>query len=142
MRKLKKTGNIHNSIKPINRNKLRLTAGKTYYTLSRYILWYSGRYKFAKKRTSANLKYLYYSHKTPLLRELKNVDMEFQYNKIVNLKLAVKNIDGLIIKPGETFSYWKLIGRPSARKGYVRGMVLFCGTYHMGIGEVYANYQI
>ncbi|MFA5636711.1 MAG: VanW family protein [Anaerovoracaceae bacterium] len=60
--------------------------------------------------------------------------MEYQYNKIINLKLAVKNMDGLIIKPGETFSYWRRIGRPSAGKGYVPGMVLFCGTYHMGIG--------
>ncbi|GIN88573.1 hypothetical protein J6TS2_49590 [Heyndrickxia sporothermodurans] len=37
-------------------------------------------------------------------------------------------------KPGETFSYWKLIGKPSKRKGYVEGMVLFYGKYKKGIG--------
>ena len=60
--------------------------------------------------------------------------MQYQYNKIINLKIAIEKIDGIIIKPGETFSYWKLIGKPSARKGYVPGMVLYCGTYTMGIG--------
>lgn len=60
--------------------------------------------------------------------------MKYQYNKIINLKLAVNKLDGIIIKPGETFSYWKLIGRPSAKKGYVTGMILYCGTYTTGIG--------
>jgi len=60
--------------------------------------------------------------------------MQYQYNKIVNLKLAVKNLDGIIIKPGQTFSYWRLIGKPAAKKGYVPGMVLYSGTFHMSTG--------
>lgn len=123
-----------NSLKPIRRSKYRLMAGKVYYTLSRYLLWTSGKYKFSNHKDSQLLKYEYFAHSTPLLRKLKEVDMQYQYNKITNLKLAVKKLDGIIIKPGETFSYWKLIGRPSAKKGYVPGMVLYCGTYTMGIG--------
>lgn len=121
-------------MQPIKRSNLRLIAGKTYYTLSRYILWHSGKIKFATCCSTNNLDYEYFSHKTPLLRELKEVDMEYQYNKIINLKLAVNRIDGIIIKPGETFSYWKLIGKPTSSKGYVPGMVLFYGSYAMGIG--------
>lgn len=123
-----------NNLKPINRSKYRLMAGKLYYTVSRYLLWNSGKYKFAYHKNSQPLKYEYFSHKSPLLRELNEVDMQYQYNKIINLKIAVRRIDGIIIKPGETFSYWKLIGRPTAKKGYVPGMVLFCGSYTMGIG--------
>ena len=46
-----------------------------------------------------------FTHSTPLLRELKDVDMEFQYNKITNLKLAANKLNGVVIKPGETFSF-------------------------------------
>lgn len=123
-----------NKLKPIKRSKYRLIAGKIYYTLCRYLLWYSGKFKFASNKILESLEYEYFSHMTPLLRDLKDVDMEYQYNKIINLKIAVEKIDGIIIKPGETFSYWKLIGKPTAKKGYVPGMVLFCGTYTMGIG--------
>ena len=46
---------------------------------------------------------------------------------MVNLRLAAARLDGLVIRPGETFSYWRLIGKPSLRKGYREGMVLFLG---------------
>lgn len=57
-----------------------------------------------------------------------------QYNKIQNLKLAIEKIDGLILKPGEVFSYWLLIGNPTKAKGYLPGMVLFQGGFKSGIG--------
>jgi Uncharacterized vancomycin resistance protein len=98
------------------------------------MLWYFGRNKFSNKKSSRYLPYTHISHKTPLLRELKDVDMQYQYNKITNLRLAAGHLNGVVLKPGETFSYWKLIGRPCARKGYVPGMVLFGGTFHMGMG--------
>lgn len=60
--------------------------------------------------------------------------MVYQYNKIVNLKIAAKKINGIIICPGEIFSYWKLIGKPTKRKGYIDGMVLCNGSFGLGIG--------
>jgi len=62
------------------------------------------------------------------------VDMWLQHNKKINLEIALKTIDGLVIKPGETFSYWRSIGRPSAKKGYVEGMVLHYGKFKPGVG--------
>lgn len=125
---------VKGNLKPLKRSRLRLIAGKVYYSLSRYVLWHSGQYRFTKNPRQDSFEYLHFSHKTPLLRELKDLDMQYQYNKIINLKLAVKSLDGIVIKPGETFSYWKLIGKPSERKGYVPGMVLYCGAYHMSVG--------
>jgi vancomycin resistance protein VanW len=123
------------TLEPIQRSKARLLAGKLYYTLCRYALWYSGRIKFAERRTSeCPLQYIYVSHKTPLLRDLKDVEEIYHHNKIINLKTAVKQLNGIILKPGEHFSYWKWIGKPAKRKGYVPGMVLFCGSYRMGMG--------
>ena len=91
----------HN-LKPINRSKIRLIAGKTYYTFSRYLLWFSGKIKFAENQSKQNLEHVIFSHNTPLLRKLRDVDMQYQYNKIINLKLAVAKVDGIIIKSGGT----------------------------------------
>lgn len=60
--------------------------------------------------------------------------MVYQYNKITNLKLAAECLDGIVIGPGEVFSYWKLIGKPTARKGYLEGMVLNGGKVESGVG--------
>ena len=45
------------------------------------------------------------AHHTPLLRKLKDVEMQYQHNKITNLKLAVARLDGIVVQPGETLSY-------------------------------------
>ncbi len=120
--------------KPKHRSKLRLKAGKIYYGLVRRYLWVKFRKDFAKTLQSDELPYTYFSHKTLLRRKLKDVDMWMQENKIINLKLAIRNLNGLIIKPGETFSYWYLIGNPTKSKGYVDGMVLRNGTFHASAG--------
>lgn len=126
---------MHNEgLKPKKRSKLRLLLGKNYYTLRRYLLWLSPKYKFAKEKLNKDLKYKCFEHKSLLLKNLKDVDMVYQYNKITNLKIAVQKLDRVVIHPGETFSYWKLIGKTTKKKGYVKGMVLFCGTYKMATG--------
>ncbi len=50
------------------------------------------------------------------------------------MKVATNKVNGIIINPGETFSYWRLIGNPTRRNGYVDGMVLFYGGFRTGIG--------
>lgn len=60
--------------------------------------------------------------------------MQLQHNKIINLRLATKLLDGVLVYPGETFSYWRLIGKPTRAKGYVDGMVLSCGKIMAGVG--------
>lgn len=122
------------NIKPINRSKLRQRFGKLYYRMGRYLYWTFGKEKFATRRRADGLKCRYFAHQTLLLRKLKDVDMQYQHNKVVNLKLAAAKLDGLLLHPGETFSYWKTIGRPTYKKGYVDGMVLFCGSFGAGVG--------
>lgn len=119
--------------KPKYRSRLRIKCGRLYYSLLRQLLWFGLNHKFASKIEGA-LSYLHYNHKTILLRKLKDVDMVYQHNKIVNLKIAAKKINGVIIRPGEVFSYWKLIGNPSKRKGYIEGIVLHNGRFGVGIG--------
>jgi vancomycin resistance protein VanW len=50
------------------------------------------------------------------------------------LQLAIARLNGLFLRPGETFSVWRLVGRPSKRKGYLPGMVLINGEMRVGYG--------
>lgn len=94
----------------------------------------NGKQKFALENHSTNLDHLIFTHRSLLLRELKDVDMWMQHNKVKNLKIAVKKLNRVVIKPGETFSYWRLLGNTTKRKGYVDGMVLFYGQVKKGTG--------
>lgn len=119
---------------PIHRSWLRLRLGRAYYASLRYLLWLSPEFHWAKERRKERLPEVQFAHQTPLIRNLKGDEMEWQRNKVTNLKLAVERLDGLVLHPGETFSYWKLIGKPSRRKGYKEGMVLFLGRIGGDIG--------
>lgn len=122
------------NMKPIKRSKYRIALGKAWYTYTRYFEWCLNNKKYSANKDENYLPYLVYQHRTPLLRKLKNVEMWMQYNKVVNLKIASKCINKIIIKPKETFSYWKLIGKPDKRKGYLDGMVLYNGGFKPGVG--------
>ena len=122
------------TVKPIIRSEFRLKIGRFIYGTKRKFLWLKLHKDFARSFSGEQLYYEYFSHKTPLIRNLKNADMYLQKNKITNLKIATKKIDGIVIHPGEIFSYWKLIGNPSKSKGYKEGMVLVNGTVKPGIG--------
>lgn len=121
-------------LKPIPRSKTRVWLGTKYYRLRRYWTWWVDGQKISRIREKESLPHKLAGHQTILLRQLKDVDMQLQHNKIVNLKLAVQRINGVIIQPGETFSFWRLVGKPTRRKGYVPGMVLHYGKYKQGVG--------
>ncbi|HEU4810735.1 MAG TPA: VanW family protein, partial [Nocardioides sp.] len=73
-------------------------------------------------------------HGSLLLRELSEDEMVLQRNKVVNLRLASARVDGLLIRPGETFSFNKVVGNCTRRKGYVEGMRLSNGDAVSGVG--------
>lgn len=47
-----------------------------------------------------------YTSSCPMYNTNTGFDMIYQENKVYNLKLAAKTVDGLLIRPGETFSFW------------------------------------
>ncbi|WP_239614573.1 VanW family protein [Cohnella mopanensis] len=120
-------------LRPIARSPLRLRIGKWAYTSRRYMEWMFGNVKFARLKSASDLPYNVKHHRTPLLRKLANTEMWLQHNKIINLKVAVPRLNGIVLRPGETFSYWRLLGKPTRRKGYVDGMILFCGEVRTGV---------
>ena len=73
-------------------------------------------------------------HSSILIRHLNGVDLQLQQNKVTNLRLAAEKINGLLIRPGETFSFWQTIGRPTAKKGYLDGLLIGKNSLHAGVG--------
>lgn len=100
----------------------------------RYKKWYFSDVKFAHRKVTEQFPIRVKKHQSILIRKLGNSDVTLQLNKIQNLKIAIQKIDGIIIQPGETFSFCKLVGRPTAKKGYLLGMELSFGKARPGIG--------
>lgn len=119
---------------PKARSDFRLRLGTAYYGFLRHLKWLKLRKRLARARQLQPLPHVHFSHRTPLLRELKDVDMWMQHNKVHNLRLAVPRLHGILLRPGEMLSYWKLIGKPTARKGYVEGMMLQGGEVRAAVG--------
>lgn len=89
---------------------------------------------FAKRQMAEPLPVLVYRHKSLIRRRLGQVDMQLQENKAVNLALAAPRVHGVVIAPGETFSFWRMVGRCTARKGYRPGMTIRNGATGQGVG--------
>jgi len=75
-----------------------------------------------------------YSNKVLMRRVLGDVDMTLQENKVTNLNISAPKVNGILIKPGETFSFWKLVGSTTERKGYKTGLIIKNGETGTGIG--------
>lgn len=120
--------------KPKTRSPLRIWSGTQYYTLKRKYKWRTDGRRYVTQRNTEPLPCLIHKHCTPLYRRLRDVDMTMQHNKVTNLKIAIEQLNGVIVSPNEVLSYWKMIGKPTKRKGYVEGMVLHYGNVTSGIG--------
>jgi vancomycin resistance protein VanW len=120
--------------KPKDRSRLRLFVGRLWFTSRRFLSWYLSGVRFAMRRSGTNLAHRVMQHRSFLLRELRNVEMWLQHNKVENLRLAIARLDGIVLEPGEVFSYWRLIGKPTKSRGFKVGMILFNGEIRQGTG--------
>ena len=93
-------------------------------TLRRNLKDFFSSEKIAKEKTEEILPNIVKSHGSVLVRRLAGVDIKLQENKVTNIRLAAEKINGIIIKPGETFSFWKTIGKTTEKEGYVEGLVI------------------
>ena len=119
---------------PVLRGRLRMWLGVRYFRARRWVWWHVGGTAYARRRTAPDCPHLWMAHATPLVRRLRDVDLWMQENKVTNLRLASARVNGIVLRPGQTFSYWYLIGRPTARKGYLPGMLLRNGRAVAGVG--------
>jgi len=102
--------------------------------LGRFVADSVGGVRHAGDLVSQPLSHVVTRHQSLLRRKLGTSDPRLQDNKVVNIGIAVSGIDGLLVKPGETFSFWRRVGSPTAKKGYVEGMQLSRGEVRTGVG--------
>jgi vancomycin resistance protein VanW len=102
--------------------------------IRRRVSWLTSKVTWAESRSTEPLPIRVKQHRSILLRQLGNSEMWLQHNKVQNLRLAAAQVDGVLIRPGEEFSFCRLVGRTSRRKGYVDGMLLDNGEASAGVG--------
>jgi vancomycin resistance protein VanW len=61
-------------------------------------------------------------------------EQELELGKVQNLRVAAAAVDGILLQPGEVFSFWMAAGRPSRGKGYVLGRELRQGCMVASVG--------
>lgn len=82
--------------------------------------------KYSKK-FGEPLKYEVCGIKTLIVNENSGHDIIYQHNKAHNLKITAKTMDGLLIRPGETFSF-SLLSKNSRKYGRLKdGLILVDG---------------
>ena len=90
--------------------------------------------RFSRTRSTEALPIVIMKHSSLIRRKLAGVSPQLQDNKTTNMSLAAPCLNGILIRPGETFSLWRLLGNTSARKGYLPGLVIKCGKATEGEG--------
>ena len=95
--------------------------------------------RFASGRSSELLPVTVWQHTSNMIKRGPGIDPILQQNKAHNIRLACSRIDGLIINPGESFSFWKMVGKTSKRNGFREGRILVNGHLVAGSGGGLCN---
>ena len=90
--------------------------------------------KFSTIQTQPVCRHNVVSNRSPIFRNLLGVRHELQANKRCNLEILIPYFNGVVIQPGETFSFWHLAGVPSATRGFLTGLVIKGDRPGEGIG--------
>ncbi|MGL4697064.1 VanW family protein [Enterococcus larvae] len=89
---------------------------------------------FAFEKRESKLPVLIYKHQSLIRRKLGNVDLHLQNNKAINLAISTPKISGILIKPGEVFSFWQLVGPCREKDGYKEGLMIGKEESISGVG--------
>jgi len=65
-------------------------------------------------------------------QELKNP--EAAGAKLQNFECATRQIESVVILPNELFSFWKIVGRPTVKSGFVEGRTIVNGKLVPSVG--------
>jgi vancomycin resistance protein VanW len=117
-----------------HRNRLVYELGIRWFRMKRNLRWLLQKEPFAKERAEGALPFRVHKHSSVLVRKLGDTDPVLQQQKIINIKIASACMHEVIIRPGEVFSFCRLVGNPTRRRGFVEGLQLSRGKAISGIG--------
>lgn len=83
--------------------------------------------RYANSKSAALLPYKMFEASFSLYNHETGFDMLYQENKVFNLQLAAQTLDLLLIRPYETFSFWKLVQLADKQIPYKDGLLLSDG---------------
>lgn len=107
--------------------------------LKRHIKNLFGGEKYASVHDAQRLPVVVFSEGGNMIKRGPGIDPQLQQNKADNIRLACSKIDGLIVNPGETFSFWQTVGKTSRKNGFADGRVLVNGRLVAGVGGGLCN---
>lgn len=107
--------------------------------LKRHLQDLKRKENFAIDFQKEKLTYVVSERSSNMIKRAEGVDLASQFNKAKNIELACQKLNGLVIKPGEVFSFWKLVGKISEKKGYKAGRVIERNKLILGIGGGICN---
>lgn len=82
---------------------------------------------YARELRAEILPHEVYSSSSMMVNRKSGFPIEYQMNKVFNLKLAAKPLNRVVIKPGETFSFWQLARYADKMQRYKDGLTLIDG---------------
>lgn len=92
-----------------------------------YTKMYFDRNHYAKAKAPEFLPFCIYETKSKLLNENTGFDMKYQENKLFNLRLAAEPVNGILIRPGEVFSFWQRVRYAEKNERYKDGLCVVDG---------------
>lgn len=107
--------------------------------ITRHIKNMLGKEKYAKAVQSEKLPVTVASHSSDMIKRGPGIDERLQLNKADNIRLACSKMNGLIINPGETFSFWRYVGKTSKKNGFADGRIIANGKLIAGVGGGLCN---
>jgi len=104
----------------------------------RLLCFYAGmsldKNHYASHQPDTLLPYQLFQTSCPMYNSETGFDMVYQENKVFNLKLAANVLDRIQIRPGETFSFWKLVRYADKHVPYKDGLVVYDGKLQTSPG--------
>ncbi len=97
------------------------------------------RRPYASRFEQQRLPVVVSAHGNYMIKTGPGIDAQMQRNKADNIRLASSKMDGLVIYPGESFSFWRYVGKTSRKNGFSEGRVIVNGKLISGIGGGLCN---
>lgn len=92
------------------------------------------RSRYCREQSKVFYPHLLFETRCPLYNRETGFDMAYQENKVFNLKLAAAVLSGVVIQPGETFSFWYLARNADRHTPYKDGLVVLDGKLTTAAG--------